>query len=58
MGGITMTDDIEFLLKEILLELQEVNSNLSGLDSKVWSIEYDVDQIRDKIDDLSFGNDS
>lgn len=57
MGGITMTDDIEFLLKEILLELQEVNSNLSGLDSKVWSIEYDVDQIRDKIDDLSFGND-
>lgn len=52
-----MTDDIEFLLKEILLELQEVNSNLSGLDSKVWSIEYDVDQIRDKIDDLSFGND-
>ena len=53
-----MTDDIEFLLKKILLELQEVNSNLSGLDDKAWSIEYDVDQIRGKIDDLSFGNDS
>jgi len=46
-----MSDDKELLLREILGELQEVKSKLSEFDSTLWSIEYDVDQILNKIDD-------
>ena len=44
-----MSDQVESLLYEVLLELKEVNSNLQRLDEKLWSLEYDVGKIKEEL---------
>lgn len=48
-----MSNGVEQILLEILVELQQVNSQLSDLEGKFWSVQYDVDKIREYVFDLS-----